>query len=76
MDGTLILRTEPRVGSAVLNVTDGLARRRRPRDRTRRATRAVRVLDDRGADGPFDDEAKERSVQLSLAKLRSRLRTR
>jgi NAD(P)-dependent dehydrogenase (short-subunit alcohol dehydrogenase family) len=30
--------------------------------------------DDRGAHGPFDDEAKTRSVQLSIAKLRSLLR--
>ncbi len=30
--------------------------------------------EDRGAHGPFDEEAKPRSVQLSLAKLRSLLR--
>ena len=32
--------------------------------------------EDRGAHGPFDDEAKARSVQLSLAKLRSLVRLR
>ncbi len=31
---------------------------------------------DRGAHGPFDDEAKSRSVQLTLAKARSLLRRR
>jgi short-subunit dehydrogenase len=34
------------------------------------------LAEDRGAHGPFDDEAKPRSVQLSLAKLRSLLRRR